>query len=230
MIIYGWNSSSLNQSKPENIVCPNCEAQGTTTIDARSRYAHIFWIPIFPYGKTGYSQCSECGQEYKKKKMTEEMKAEYKELSQDKKPPAWQFIGAVVILTGIIMLWNSSRKDDLKYHEMLESPEVGDVYRYKTEEGHYSTYRVYDVHEDSIDLIPNMYEYSQMTGIEEIEDDSNYADFYLTYPRDLIMGWLDRDTIYKILRTEVTIDSEDDLESLLEELDEADVDIEATEN
>ncbi len=128
------------------------------------------------------------------------MRSEYRELTAGTKPPFWQFVGTVAVLTFAIYMWTEARKDDEKYHEMVNAPEVGDIYRYLTEDGNYSTFKVYGSQDDSIDLIPNMYEFTTKKGMDEIELDSNYADLYFTYAKKDILHWIDVDTLFKVKR------------------------------
>jgi len=85
MVIYGHRATHL---KTEQISdkCPNC-GQQSLIMGVFEKYAHIFWITIFPYGKTGTSQCQHCQQVLSDKEFTTELKETYKELKASAKTP-----------------------------------------------------------------------------------------------------------------------------------------------
>jgi hypothetical protein len=51
MIIYGTNRYALKVVKPEELGFTG-DTQGIRQFELIQRYAHIFWIPIFPIGQT----------------------------------------------------------------------------------------------------------------------------------------------------------------------------------
>lgn len=61
------------------------------------RYAHIFWIPFVPIGKTGASQCSHCKQVLKLKQMPGPLRLAYDNVALRTKIPFWTFIGAGLV-------------------------------------------------------------------------------------------------------------------------------------
>ena len=55
-----------------------------------------------------------------------------------------------------------------------------DKYTYRTESNGYSTFKVVEVHEDSIYVDWNDYEISKQSGIDEIDKEENYpGDIYI---------------------------------------------------
>lgn len=125
-----------------------------------------------PVGKKGGSECQNCYHPLKPKQMPNEIKNEYENLKGETRPPLWQFIGLVMIAS-LIIYGIFERKMDKKIEvEHINEPFVGDIYRYKTESNNYSTLLVIEVLPDSVYLVPNEYEFSTMSGINEIEVDS----------------------------------------------------------
>jgi hypothetical protein len=61
------------------------------------RYAHVFWIPLFPIGKTGVSQCSHCKQILKLKEMPFALRLSYENMKSQTTTPFWVFSGSAVI-------------------------------------------------------------------------------------------------------------------------------------
>ena len=87
MIIYGSRAVHLASAQPTSITCPSCGTQGSLVISTFRRHAHIFWIPLFPIGKTGVSQCQHCKQVMKVKEMPNNIRKEYEYVKDEKRGP-----------------------------------------------------------------------------------------------------------------------------------------------
>jgi len=200
MVIYGRNSTLLKSEQAPTAICPNCETKGSIVFSIYSQHAHIFWIPFFPIGKTGGSSCGHCKQVLKSKEMPDELRRDYNNFKSDLKPKIWQFSGLALI--GIFAIWISySNKEDAKKElSYLNDPMVGDVYEYKTEGGNYSTFKIWLLEEDTLFLLSNEYETNKMSGIREIDVDSNYTDFPLPFLKVDIMEMYKSGEIYDVHR------------------------------
>ena len=72
MIIFGSNTKQIAaETSPEQ--CPNCGASNSVQLYVIQKYAHVFWVPFFPTGKSLVSQCSNCKQALKLKEMPSSM-------------------------------------------------------------------------------------------------------------------------------------------------------------
>ncbi len=201
MIIYGWKSAHLKTNQPQSLVCPSCETKGSTLVSAYSKHAHIFWIPLFPFGKTGASQCQHCQVAFDKKEMPETVRAEYDQLNSEVSTPIWQFAGlaiiAVLIGVGVI----SSNASDQENLDLIAAPLVDDVYEYKTEDKNYSTMKVIEVLEDSIYVKYNDYVISKKSAVHEIDIEENYNDsVYYGFPKEVILSKYESNEIYDVER------------------------------
>jgi len=103
MIIYGTRTKEL-ASEWLNEKCPNCGEPNSLTMHVFQKYAHVFWIPFFPAGKIGISQCSHCQQVLKENKMPPEMKAALKEIKPRTKTPLWMFVGTAISIVVLIVM------------------------------------------------------------------------------------------------------------------------------
>jgi hypothetical protein len=127
MIIYGNKPVHLKSVQPPTLVCPSCGQTGTIVISAYSKHAHIFWIPLFPIGRLGASQCQHCKQVLELGAMPHEIKREYSNLKAETKVPLWQFSGLGLVAVIIAFTIYSSGEDKKKEAEYLANPVVGDV-------------------------------------------------------------------------------------------------------
>ncbi len=200
MIIYGTKPVHLKTVENKIIKCANCEKQGQMAFSYFSSHFHVFWIPVFPYTRKGFSSCTNCGEELKPKRMPEHIRRAYKETKKDTKLPIWQFSGLILVTVLIGFLIYQSKADDATYAEYMTSPRSGDVYRYKLGYDEYSTLKIAEITEDSIYLIPNEYVTNKRSGISEIDTDANYGQLMYGYSRDEIERMFKDEEIYQIDR------------------------------
>jgi len=200
MIIYGWKEKHLKSNQPNHLVCPGCNTSGSILLSRFSTYFHIFWLPIMPIGRRSSSICQNCYLSFEPKEMSYDIKNEYNSLKNKTFIPIWQYSGIILIACLISFFTYQNRKEYKTNSDYIANPQVNDVYRYKTESENFSTLLVYMVIKDSVYVIPNKYEYSQMNDNEVIESDSSYADHYYSYSIDDIKSMYNQGIIYDIKR------------------------------
>ena len=179
MIIYGWGSTNVGSKRALGAICPNCKEPGTLQHNVFSKHTHIFWIPLFPYGKTGISVCRNCGFKIEgKKQMAEDVLREYSELKSDARPAVWQFSGLIIIalLIGGILVAKELDGQDLE--AAIASPIAEDVFVYNTEDGNYSLFKVIETSEDSLWVLYNNWVSDQRGSVTELNVDSSFSDIY----------------------------------------------------
>ncbi len=200
MIIYGTQAADLGTTQVLNEVCPFCGEQGQIVLTAYRKHAHIFWIPLFPFRKKVVAQCQNCGKVIKRKDMSDTLKFEVDTLKSSVKGPSWQFAGlALLFVLGIFINYYGGELNEQELQYLAE-PQVGDIYKYETENGYYSTLKVAEVTYDSIYVYPNTYESSKRKGVRKIDKEDNYALFTLAYHRSEIQAMYDERDIYSIDR------------------------------
>jgi predicted RNA-binding Zn-ribbon protein involved in translation (DUF1610 family) len=182
--------------------CPNCGAQGTVELHLLQNYAHVFWIPFFPAGKTATSECTSCKQVLKLNKMPESFKTEYKNLKGQTKTPLWTFSGIpllALVLAGAA--WHGKQKD-AKNAQLILAPKVGDIFEIKEKEDEYTVYKVQDIEGDSVYVYYNQYETSKSTGLDDIinKGDSAYSQDVLPFSKSELKAMLAKGEIMDIDR------------------------------
>ncbi len=168
MIIYGSKAKEL----AKDIIidkCPNCGNQNTIDMHVFQKYAHVFWIPLFPIGKTGVSQCDHCKQVLKLNQMPPALKTAYANLKSQTKTPVWMFIGSALIAVLIVFAVIEGKEKDAKNAKLILAPQTGDVFEVKTKENQYTLYKVEDVSADSVFIRPHNFESNKETGLSDLK-------------------------------------------------------------
>ncbi|WP_424002081.1 hypothetical protein [Maribacter sp. IgM3_T14_3] len=186
MIFFGTGSAKLNSVITRNITCQHCNNQDTVYINIYRKHAHVFWIPMFPLGKSGSSYCTHCKETLSPKQMPEALKMQYKNIKSDAKGPIWQFSGLLVLALLIGFAIYSGGKDKENTQLYLSAPAVGDIYEYKADNGSYSTMRLMKVTSDSLYLSLNDYEISKKSRLYKIDKDENYSEVTYGYSKNEI--------------------------------------------
>ncbi len=200
MVIYGWRASHIKSEGNTQVTCPHCGEKGQLVNSVFGRYVHIFWIPVFSIGKTGAAQCMHCQKAFKTKEMNDDMKRAYKTMKSDTKVPFWHFSGLILIGLLIAFISYSGKVKAQNEQGYIEQPQAGDVYEYQNGPKRYSTLKVVEATEDSVYFLYNNYDYSQKSGIEEIDLDSCYTEDVYMMSRDELKTMYNDGTIYNINR------------------------------
>lgn len=200
MIIYGSKAVHLKSKESKTTTCPNCGTKGSVILSVYRRHAHIFWIPLFPIGKKGVSQCQHCKNVLKTKEMPAPIKREYDLLKKDVKGPLWQFTGLALIT--ILIAWgiyanNKREKLNLEY---ISAPMKGDVYEYTIALGSHSTLKVIRLSNDSVFVAPNDFEISKKSGIHKIDKPENYPESTYGISKNELKKMYDSGAIFEINR------------------------------
>ena len=62
MIFYGTRASHLLTAPIDQTACAACGTPNALRASIFGRYAHVYWIPLFPIGKVSASECGHCRQ------------------------------------------------------------------------------------------------------------------------------------------------------------------------
>jgi len=176
MIIYGARGTHLKTEQLSRVSCPSCGEKEQMYATVFGRYAHIFWIPLFPIGKKGVAHCQHCKRTYERKEMPEELKQTVKRTRSEVRFPIWYFSGLVLIGIFIGFMAYADGRDDKLEAQYLNNPQGGDVYNYKIENERFSSMKVLAVSGDSLVLCQNQYEVDRRTGLYKIDKPENYVD------------------------------------------------------
>jgi hypothetical protein len=169
MIIYGTKAKVI---KTEYIAepCPNCNTLNSLQMNILQKWAHVFWIPFFPIGKTGISQCTHCQQVLVLKNMPPMLRMSYDNMKSDTKIPVWTFSGIGVIIVIAIVINISDRQTAKKVTQMIPSLKKDDILQIKLKDNAYTLAKVNRVKGDSVFLFANSFQIDRATDINKLKD------------------------------------------------------------
>ena len=167
MIVYGTRAV-LQKTEYIYDPCPNCRAANSIQMNVYQRYAHVFWIPFFPIGKTGVSVCESCKQVLQLKQMPESLKPAYDGVKSNTRIPIWTFIGAFLIAGGIVAGVISENQKAEKVSKLILAPKKNDIFEIKLKDDQYTLYKVQKVERDTVYFVANKFVSDQESGISNL--------------------------------------------------------------
>ena len=186
MIIYGTKAKELaKESITEK--CPNCGTQNSIEMYVFQKYAHIFWIPLFPTGKTAVSECSHCKQVLKQKEMPAPLKASYDNVKAQAKTPIWTFSGLALLAVLISFGVYSENQDAARNAKLITEPKAGDIFEIKTVGNNYTLYKVESVAGDSVLIAANNFETNKLSGLRDLKVKGFSTELYSYHKNELKM-------------------------------------------
>lgn len=200
MIIYGSNSKNLRSANPKNLKCPNCAAEGSTSINILNHYAHVFWVPLFPLGRKMVSQCDNCQHVLKRKQMPADFDMDARTLMAETRIPLWSFSGLALLAVFALWIVYSGNQKEKATAEYFAAPIENDVYNITTEGGNYSTMKLIAVDADSVTVTFNLYEIDKRSKVDELDKAENYEEEYYRIARSLLVEMYEAKEIFSISR------------------------------
>jgi hypothetical protein len=174
MIIYGSKNKEL-VSEQISEKCPECGTTNRTDMHVFQKYAHIYWLPLFPLGMNGASQCDHCKVIFKNNKMPNELRLAYYNLRSKAKTPIWMFTGLILIGCLIIFGVIGSYKEDENTKKYITDLKPNDIIELKVDQG-YTTIKISEVKGDSVFYNYNRYVVDRKSGMHKISNRDK--DFY----------------------------------------------------
>ncbi len=106
--VQGTGSSVIGTYELAGVRCASCNAPGAVAVTVYSRYAHLFWIPLFPFRKVAVSQCNRCEQTLEQYQWPAAYQEPGQELIRQARLPLTNFAG--LLLIALLLLWDWSKK------------------------------------------------------------------------------------------------------------------------
>ena len=139
MIVYGTGSKDLGTRKLQGVKSPNCE-NSDIYATAVAKYAHIFWIPLFPYSKKYFTTCEGTGEVLEEKDMPQQLKDKLALEKHHFKTPFYLFSGLILIALIAAYAVYASYEHDKEMAENVTHIEANDIMVFREGSEEYSLY------------------------------------------------------------------------------------------
>jgi hypothetical protein len=181
MVVFGSKATEVATEIVQD-KCSNCGTQNSVRMTVFQKYAHVFWIPFFPIGKTGLTQCSHCKQVLEKKEFPVYLRSSYEILKQKGKTPVWTFSGIILLFVFFILGGIVSKQREEKNLILISSPQAGDIYEIKIDYKQYTLNKVEKIDGDTVFVILNEYETNKRRGLSDFKIRRDESFSGVTFP------------------------------------------------
>jgi hypothetical protein len=174
IIFFGSRSGHLKTLKAPG-QCRTCRTNDSLELLVDQKFAHIFWIPMFPIRKIYTAECYQC-----KDFLTEaEIKAShpliYQETRKTVTTPFWSFTGLALIFSFILLISILGYIRTIKHQFMIQTPKSGDIYKYLSKEGEFSLLKVSEIIGDTVYVYSNSYTTRNTISMRKLIDESQFS-------------------------------------------------------
>jgi hypothetical protein len=184
MVIYGTNGKHYASQPLGGTACPTCHAPEALQVGLVSRYAHIYWVPLFPYEKIAVTQCQSCQTSWTEKELTPALASAVRAARRRSSAPLWTWAGLAIIAAVSLFSYLQSASDARDDEALLLSPHAGDIYTVRSDStSTYSLLKVQQVGGNIVELVANEYETKDATPINSLNEPARYSKepFTLTF-------------------------------------------------
>lgn len=103
LFFFGVRNSAVATAPLAGIACVHCHTPEAVYGTVVSRYLHLFWIPVFPIGKSSITVCQHCKQALTEREMPANYRAAVQALQQQARTPLTHF--ALLLLAGAVIVF-----------------------------------------------------------------------------------------------------------------------------
>jgi len=172
MIFYGTRSKHIISKKAPG-TCASCE-KNDLYFTVYATYAHIMWIPFFPFGKNIYSYCGHCQNQLELREMSQDLRLKAKDIKSQTSYPKWYYSGIVLatfLIAGSVFV---ERNQKQQIPEYIKAPQVNDIYYIEEKFNEYSSFKVERLDSDSLYVYWNNFYVKKSYDIKDIDISKNY--------------------------------------------------------
>lgn len=103
IFFYGAKWSTILSEPAAGIACSSCGQEDSIVVNVVSRYAHFFWIPVFPFSKKLVTVCRHCQKADSESRMPPAARAALMPYKAKAKFPVWEFAGLIIVGAAILV-------------------------------------------------------------------------------------------------------------------------------
>lgn len=184
MIFYGTNGKHYATEPLPGAACPACQSPASLHVALVSRYAHIYWVPLFPYQKIALTQCAHCQASWEEKQLGPDLAPAVRAVKKQRRAPLWTWAGLALIAALGLYGYLRSIRDTHTDEALLASPRAGDIYTVQADSSRrYSLLKVQQVGGNVVEVVANEYETDESSPINSLNEPARYSKepFTLTF-------------------------------------------------
>ena len=177
MVIYGYKGSHLNTSPLPGAVCPACSSFNTVRTSIYSQYAHVYYIPFFPFSKKALTECQSCQQGWEEKSLPHQLQSAVKTAKKSTRFPLWHWAGVGVLTLGLAWAAVAGQRHERDRNAWLVAPRAGDLYTVHSpgDSTKFSLLKVVSAHGNTVEVVQNEYEIDSNDPVSELNAPSKYS-------------------------------------------------------
>ena len=157
LFFYGTRSTAIAVAPLPDLACAYCHSPESLTCTIFSRYIHLFWIPVFPIGKSSVTVCQHCKQALTQRQMPASYRGPVQAFQQQASTPVTHYmllalLGAVFLISFVASLFKPHQATEPASSTAGSAEVVGTRYKFNvTDDGRqYALMEVTRVTPDSV--------------------------------------------------------------------------------
>lgn len=176
MIIYGTTGTRLGTVPLPDVACPAC-ATPALQLDLFSHYAHVYWVPLFPYSKPSVTQCTHCQRTWDGRAGPLAVRGAVKSAKSQLQTPLWTWAGVFLLVLGVAWASVASSRDTKNAAAYLAAPRADDLYTVHEKEGdpNYSLLKVVSAGGNLVELVANNYQVNDSHPLDDLNAPAKYS-------------------------------------------------------
>lgn len=175
MIFYGTNGKHFATLELPQASCPACQRPGQLAVALVGRYAHVYWVPFFPYQKLAVVQCQACGSDWAATAVPPTLAPAVRELKKSVSHPLWMWSGLALLVVALLGGYFYGIHDSHNDEALLATPQAGDIYTVRSDSANmYSLLKVRRVGGNGVELVANQFQTPDSNPIATLNQDSSY--------------------------------------------------------
>ena len=175
MIFYGTGGKHFVTCTLPHAACPACHVPDRLQVGLVSRYAHVYWVPLFPYQKIAVLQCTSCGSSWEAPGPPALAPA-LRDTKRQHAHPVWTWSGLVLLALLGLGSYLFGLRDHRNDEALLANPRPGDIYTVHSDSAQaYSLLKVLRVGGNGVELVANEYQTTDSDPIESLNEPRRYS-------------------------------------------------------
>lgn len=196
-----WDIKKKIIAKKQSLVgiCPNCKEKGYLTLHIYERLFRLYWfLPVFPLKNKITALCGICLEETNYNQFSDNLKIEAFNLEKNTQTKWYHFTGLVLFLGFCLWVYSFWIFDDAQNLEFVKNPQIGDIYKFKTQQNDFSSFKVLSIEKDSLEIQYNTKIVSRRKYV--LETYNSFSGKTTKISKKEIKKWLKNQKLYDIDR------------------------------